>query len=48
MKLQKSGNYSKALRVITIQDIGLTAVFAFWAVVLGVLPALAYHALMAT
>jgi hypothetical protein len=50
MNVQKVGrpNYSKALRAVTIQDIGLTAIFGFWAVVLGILPALAFNALMAS
>jgi len=50
MNVQEAGppNYSKALRAITIQDIGLTAVFGFWAVVLGILPVLAFHVLMAS
>jgi hypothetical protein len=50
LSVQKAGqpDYSKALRAITIQDIRLTSVFGFWAVVLGILPALAFHALMAS
>ncbi len=50
MNVQEIGdpNYSKALRAITIQDIRLAAVFGFWAVVLGILPVVAFHVLTAS